>query len=152
MSGITITEVAPQHTAVVRADVAAEQLPEVFHRAFGEVMATVARQGVAVVGPPFGYYPRMPDATVEVAAGFPVSAPVTPSGEVTNLELPGGRAVVAVHRGPFETLAATYDEITRWAATEGVTLGGVVWESYLTDPTTEPDPTRWETRIVWPLG
>jgi AraC family transcriptional regulator len=26
-----------------------------------------------------------------------------------------------------------------------------MWETYLSDPTVEPDPATWRTEIVWPL-
>jgi effector-binding domain-containing protein len=128
-----------------------DELSSVFDRAFHVVLEVVQAQGRSVTGPPFGYYPRMPGATVAVAAGFPVEAPITPSGDVTALELPGGRAVTAVHVGPFDTLERTYHELLEWAKAEGLVLADEVWESYLTDPRTEPDPARWQTAITWPL-
>jgi effector-binding domain-containing protein len=94
----------------------------------------------------------MPTDTVEVAVGFPVSASVTADGDVTPFQLPGGRAVTGVHVGPYESLAATYGELTEWAAAEGHELADQMWESYLTDPAAEPDPAGWETRITWPLA
>ena len=146
-----VVTLEPQHAAVVRADVPLDELPSVFDRAFHAVIDVARAQGLAVTGPPFGFYPRMPAATVEVAAGFPLSGPVAPAGEVTPLELPGGRAVSGVHIGPFETLDRTYRELTAWAAAHGLELAEHMWESYLTDPELEPDPGRWRTSITWPL-
>jgi effector-binding domain-containing protein len=143
--------IEPQHAAVVRAEVPLAELPGVFERAFHAVPEAARAQGLAVTGPPFGFYPRMPGETVEVAAGFPVSGPVAPTGEVTALELPGGRAVYGVHVGPFETLEQSYRALIDWAAAQGVELADRMWESYLTDPEAEPDPARWQTAITWPL-
>lgn len=152
MADVAITTIQPQPTAVVRGEVPAGDLPAFFERAFHAVLDTTARQGITVTGPPFGLYPRMPGATVAVAAGFPVSAPVTADGDVTALELPGGRAVTTVHVGSFETLTRAYGDLVAWATAQGVELGPQVWETYLTDPAAEPDPERWETRITWPLA
>jgi len=151
MTTFSVETIAPQHAAVVRADVPMADLPAVFDRAFHEVMRTVAAQGLTVTGPPFGFYPRMPTATVEVAAGFPVSAPVAPDGDVTAMELPGGRVITGIHVGSFDEMEDTYRELTEWAAYQGLQLAEGMWESYLTDPSVHPDPATWRTSITWPV-
>jgi effector-binding domain-containing protein len=67
-------------------------------------------------------------------------------------ELPGGRVVVATHVGPFEAMEKTYAELIAWSQAEGLTLAEGMWESYLSDPSAEPDPSTWRTLIVWPLA
>jgi effector-binding domain-containing protein len=151
MTTFAVQKLEPQTAAVVRAEVPLRELPAFFQRAFHRAMRAVEKQGLAVTGPPFGFYPRMPTATIEVAAGFPVSAPIRPDAGVTPLELPGGRAIVGVHVGPYDTLQESYRELTKWAASEGLELSGAMWESYLSDPDAEPDPTKWRTLITWPL-
>lgn len=129
-----------------------EELRSVFDHGFREVMRIAEAQGVAIAGPPFGFYPRKPTDTVAVMVGFPVSAPVAPDGDVTAFELPGGRVVTGLHIGPYEDLRASYRELAEWAAAEGHSLAGHVWESYLTDPGEHPDPATWQTRLTWPLA
>jgi len=152
MPTFTVTTIDQQPAAVVRAEVPMEELRSVFDRGFGEVMRVTEGQRVAIAGPPFGFYPRMPTDTVEVVVGFPVAAPVTADGDVTPFELPGGRVVTGVHVGPYERLEAAYRELTEWAASHGHALAGHMWESYLTDPSTSPDPATWQTGITWPLA
>jgi effector-binding domain-containing protein len=141
-----------QPAAAVHAEVPMAGIRTLFDRGFAEVMRVAHAQGVAITGPPFGFYPRMPTDTVEVAVGFPVSAPVAPDGGVTPFELPGGRVVTGIHVGAYDRLEATYRELTAWAAAEGHSLAGHMWESYLTDPRAEPDPATWRTRITCPLA
>ncbi len=152
MTTFTVETIDRQPAAVVRAEVPMAEIRTVFDRGFGEVMRVAEDQGVAITGPPFGFYPRMPTSTVEVAVGFPVSTAITPDGDVTPFELPGGRVVTGIHLGPYESLEATYRELTEWAAAEGHSLAGQMWESYLTDPSAQPDPATWQTRITWPLA
>lgn len=149
MTEFEIREIEAQHAAVVQAELPMDELPTLFHRAFGEVMAVVGAQGVAVAGAPFGFYPRPPGETVAVAAGFPVSGPVAPTGDVVPMELPAGRAVTGVHVGYFDRLPTTYDELREWARSHAVELGDAMWEAYLTDPDAEPDGSKWETAITW---
>ena len=35
---------------------------------------------------------------------------------------------------------------------EGLTPGDIMWEYYLSDPETEPDPEKWQTRVIWPFA
>jgi len=151
MTRFTVETVEAQQAAVVRGEVPMDELPAFFDRAYHEVARVVEAQGLQITGAPFGFYPRMPDGTVAVAAGFPVSGRVTPDGPVTALELPGGRAIRGVHVGPYSTMAATYHELVGWAEAEGLELAGHMWESYLSDPSTEPDQARWQTLLTWPI-
>lgn len=152
MPTFSVETIDPQPAAVVRAEVPMQELRAVFDRGFHAVMRVAEAQGVTVSGPPFGFYPRMPTDTVEVVVGFPVSADVTPDGDVGPFELPGGRVITGIHVGPYEGLEATYRELTEWAAAEGHTLADHMWESYLSDPLAEPDPATWQTRITWPMA
>jgi effector-binding domain-containing protein len=111
-----IVELAPQEAVTVRGDVAIAELPEFFERAFHEAAEAASASGVDVIGPPFGYYPEMPAETVAVEAGYPVSAPVETRGNAHRFVLPGGRAVRAIHVGPYETLDKTYDGLQSWMA------------------------------------
>ena len=87
-----------QPVAVVRAHVAVDGIPAFLAGAFGEVVEVLAAQGVEVAGPPFARY-GMGDAGFDVEAGFPTSGPVAPTGRVEVDELPGGPAIVILHRG-----------------------------------------------------
>jgi AraC family transcriptional regulator len=35
---------------------------------------------------------------------------------------------------------------------EAVAPAREMWEYYLSDPGTEPDPARWKTLVVWPVA
>ncbi|MEZ5207621.1 MAG: GyrI-like domain-containing protein [Acidimicrobiales bacterium] len=99
--------------------------------------------------PPFGFYPRMPGETVEVWLGFPIDAPIEATGEVQPFELPGGTAVIGEHVGPFDTLSETYEALAAWAADQGIASPVPCGETYVTDPSAEPDPSRWRTAVTW---
>jgi effector-binding domain-containing protein len=147
-----IVDLDPQDAIVVRGAVAISDMPEFFQRAFIASFKAAAEAGVDIVGPPFGFYPEMPTETVVVEAGFPVSSPMEASGDVHPSVLPGGRAVVVVHIGPFEAMEKTYAALQVWMAQEGLQPASGMWECYLTDPAVEPDQSKWQTKIVWPIA
>ena len=152
MTTFTVKTIEAQPAAAIRAEVPMAELRNVFDRGFHAVMQAVTAQGVAITGPPFGFYPRMPGDTVAVVVGFPLAGPITAGDGVEPFTLPGGRVVTGTHVGPYETLGQTYEQLMAWTRAEGLTLAEGMWESYLSDPRSEPDPTTWRTLIVWPLA
>lgn len=151
-TGIRLVQRTEQPTAVVREKVPMNGLPEFFDRAYGAVMAAAQQQGVQLAGPPFGRYLGMPTDTVDVEAGFPVSAPFTASAGVVAGTLPACQAFEATHTGPYDTLTTTYDAIQARMKEEGFRPADSMWEYYLSDPATEPDPATWKTLVVWPVA
>ena len=152
MSDIHVIHTPSQHTAVVRAQVPVQDLPAFFSRAYDQVLAAVRSQRAAPVGPPFALYHGMPGVTVDVEAGFPVSQAVPASGDVVPGTLPAGEAVEAVHVGPYDRLPDTYADVQAWMAEHHLSSGPQMWESYLSDPQSEPDPSRWRTLVVVPTA
>lgn len=149
---IRLVQRTEQPTAVVREKVPMNELPEFFGRAYGAVMSAAQQQGVQLAGPPFGRYLNMPTDSVDVEAGFPVSAPITASGGVAAGTLPACQAFEATHTGPYDTLSTTYDAIQDRMTEEGFNPAGSMWEYYLSDPATEPDSSTWKTLVVWPVA
>jgi effector-binding domain-containing protein len=151
---IAITEVPSQLVAMERKTIPMDGFPEFFDRVFGEVIAAVNAARGTVAGPPFGWYHGMPADTADVAAGFPVGgmAEGPLQGDIAVVQRPGGRAAVAMHVGPYETLAQSYEQVQRYIAEhDELVPRDEMWEEYLTDPEAEPDPATWQTRIVQPL-
>jgi effector-binding domain-containing protein len=147
-----IVVLEPQDAIAVRGDVKIADLPGFFERAFHEAAEAAGASGVQIVGPPFAFYPKKPTETVAVEAGFPVSAPVEANGNAHHIVLPGGRAVQAMHVGPFDTMETSYDQLQSWMAHNDLEPAPEMWECFLSDPQVEPNPANWQTRIVWPIA
>ncbi len=127
-----------QHTAVVRATTGVEGIAAFLGEAFGEIMGQVQAQHAVVTGPPFARYTMLQDGFV-VEAGFPVAEPITAAGRVIPAELPAGLAVVVLHRGPYQAVAAAYDAAQAWVTEHDWEVTGDPWEAYLDDPEV-PEP------------
>lgn len=150
LSDFALKEIEPRHAAVIRAEVPMAELRDVFDRGFHAVMSAVQASGAQIIGPPFGFYPRMPSETVEVLVGFPVDRAIALAGDVEPFTLPGGTVLTGVHVGPYETMMETYDQLMAWVKREGIELGPAMWETYLTDPGEAP-PSEWRTELYWPV-
>ncbi len=131
---ITVVELSPQPVAIVRGTEPAAGIGAFLGTAFGTVMEAITAQGVAPAGPPFARY-EMAGDRFEIAAGFPVSAPVVAHGDVEPAELPGGVAAQTTHVGSYEAVCAGYTAIEGWLARTGRRPAGAPWEQYLDEPT-----------------
>jgi len=71
----------------------------------------------------------------------------SPSG-VHCSELPAGRVARALHRGPYDQMAPTYNAIAAWAKDTGHEFGGASWEIY---GDWDEDPAKLEVEICFLL-
>ena len=89
------------------------------------------------------------NADVEVAVG--VYEQVEGAGDVTCYELPGGQMARIVHKGPYETCAATYRALFAWIAQHRKKVVGPTREVYLNNPAKVP-PEEILTEIYAPIA
>lgn len=120
------------------------------------VLEHLASIGVEPSGPPLVIY-RLIDMNgdLQIEIGWPVPAEIPPNDRVGTGTLPAGRYVVGTHVGPYDGLLDANAELQDWGERQGLrwAMRGDRWdarfESYLTDPQTEPDPARWRTDILY---
>jgi effector-binding domain-containing protein len=62
--------------------------------------------------------------------------------------LPAGRVARALHLGPYDQMASTYDAITAWARDSAHTFAGPSWEVY---GDWDDDPAKLRTEIYFLL-
>jgi len=137
---ITVSTIPEQPILGMHEVVALADLPEFFGRAYSAVFAELVRQGVAPVGTPVAMYDTNVGATADVTAGFRTPVAVSPSDGLVAVALPGGRAVEAIHEGPYDALERTYGAVMEWFVAHDVAAGAVMWEEYLAGPPEAPDP------------
>jgi len=138
------------------------ELGRVAHR-IPEVLAWLGNHGVEPAGAPFFKYDVV-DMSREfvVEVGVAVGSAVSGDGDVVNGVLPGGRYASLTHTGhPCELEAATA-RLLSWASDQGLcwdmteTDAGEAWgcrlELYKTDPSAEPDMSRWETELAFRIA
>ena len=152
MVDVEVTQREEQSTVGMRAVVGLDELTDFFGRSYSAITAALAEQGCHIAGPPFAKYYGMPTDRIDVEAGFPIAGPFAATGDVQPGSLPGGRCYEATHTGPYDTLEQTYNVILEQIGRDGGTPADVMWEYYLTDPDTEPDPGKWQTLVCWPVA
>ena len=152
-----------QPYAAIRVRVSMADLAAVVPPLNQEVFAWLGERGVSPAGAPFWKYNVIDMAAkLEIEAGVPVAAAVAGDDRVVTGVLPAGRCATLTHVGhPSELVAAT-GALLDWAAAQGLTFDvtpgddGEVWacrlENYLTDPSQEPDMSKWVTELAFKLA
>ncbi len=139
-------EVPETATAVVAATVPKDELPSFFDRSFGLLGATLAEQGVAILGPAFARYDGPMGEAIELEVGFPIDGVLVETGEVKTGSLPGGRAAHLSHLGGYDGLAASWECLTTWTVDQGLSISAI-WEVYVTEPSPDMDPATLRTDL-----
>ncbi len=130
---------------------------------FAEVFGWLGARGLAPAGAPFFKYNVIDmERELEVEAGVPVPAAVTGDDHVVSGVLPAGRYATLTHVGHPSELAEVTKALLDWAARQGLRWdmasadGGERWRSrleiYLTDPSQEPDMSKWQTQLAFRLA
>jgi effector-binding domain-containing protein len=157
-----ITERAEQPYAAIRAEVTMAELAGLAHR-FGEVFGWLAQRGIAPAGAPFFRYNVIDmERRLNVEAGVPVAAPVEGDDQVIAGTLPAGRYATYLHVGPYDRLIGAVETLLHWADAQDLEWDsseaedGEHWgcrlEIYRTDPSEEPDASKWETQLAFRLA
>ena len=139
-----------QPTAVIRGKVAVGDMPEWFGGVFARIAAAIQRFGAVIVGPPFARYRELGGEVFEVEAGFPVTVPIGPDGDVEPSSLPGGPAVATWHIGPYSEMRPAYHALIEWLEAHHCSPSDSAWEIYFSEP--QEDPATWRTQIMQPYA
>ena len=139
-----------RHTLVIRTSTPVGKLSEVMGSSYCEIMQTMGSSGVQPTGPPFAMYHNMDVSNLDVEIGFPVAEKTEGSGRVKAGKLPGGKAAVTLHAGPYEKIEEAYNRLTAFVKEQGLEPESYVYEFYLNDPAETP-PEELKTEIYFPV-
>lgn len=147
-----IVQTTAQPAAVIRFTIPRDQIQQVMGPGIGELMSTLAAQGIAPAGPIYSHHFRMDPGMFDFELGVPVSAPVAPAGRVRPGELPATTVMRTVYHGPYEGLGAAWGEFTAMIEAQGQAPAENLWECYVVGPESGPDASKWRTELNRPLA
>ena len=133
-------------------------MPSVAPDNFPKLFAWLSAHDIKPDGPPFIRYKVIDMAHfLQVEAGIPIAIKVKGDAKVRCDELPQGPYATYLYTGI--DLVKANAELQAWARKKNITFArsetpqGTVWaprvEFYLTDPRTQPDRSKWQTRIEY---
>ena len=127
---------------------------------FSELFGWLEEHGVAPAGAPFIRFLVIEmEGELEIELAVPVAEGVSGEGRFRADVLPGGRYGTLLHVGPYDDLVASNVALQEWAEEQGIVWDswdtdlGSAWrgrvERYLSDPSVERDPSKWEVEVAY---
>lgn len=119
---------------------------------YEEINQFLVSKEYASIDPPLVIYHFWSDTIVDIEVGVSVEDTLMEgNGRIVMNKIGKSNTVTAIHYGAYERLPETYFGINEWMRKNKVVVTGPPWEIYLTDPTKEPNPKKWETAIYFPI-
>lgn len=147
---IRVETLEETHLASIRLTTPHDHMQRTLAVLLPEVLRHVMASGTPMAGQPLVRYHNWGDP-LDIEAAIPVQSAVEAKGRVKPATLPAGEAVIAWHVGPYDRLGETYERVMAYMEEHGLERRAAPWEEYWTDPGMEPDPSKWRTRVVWPV-
>ncbi len=138
--------------AVKKPGVTMQTMMQAIDESYGKLGKKLAEMGKQPAGAPYICYTNMtPDySTFDMEAGFPITEEFPVEGEFYITKTYAGRSVEAMHKGPYDTLEATYGKVMKYLAENGLESTGTYYDFYLNDPDSTA-PEELLTKIVFPI-
>ena len=147
----TVDWSAKQYLAV-RNTVAIDKMPELLGGYYGTVMGALEKAGGQMTGPATGLYYTwdMENNSTDMAAAVPVAATVkNPATQM--ISIPAGKALLIEHLGAYDKLGEAHEAMDAYINSTSAQIKPPAIEEYITDPSTEPDTSKWLTKIYYLL-
>jgi AraC family transcriptional regulator len=148
---IEVKDVEPQWVLSIRQDSTPEGMGAVFQQLVPVIEAYCEKNGIARSGPLIGLYHDYREDHVDMEIAVSVAGPAEGEGRIEAKELRGGRAAVAMHQGPYETIGQVHEALDAFVHERGG-HGETPREVYHVRPEDDPDPASWRTEVVYPLA
>lgn len=119
---------------------------------YSALLSHLKKNNEDITGHPFAiYHESDTEGNTLLECGLPVSKKIEGTETITYKELPKCKVLVASHFGHFHSVEKTYIALQDYIQENNIEVLGTPWEIYLTDPLKEPDQSKWETKIYFPI-
>lgn len=120
-------------------------------KSYKEIISYLSDKDLKVVGKPFSIYNSTDSKGIDVVVALEIEKEIKAEKGFVTGKIEAGHAAMISHFGNYINLPATYHIITNWLHEQNYQRTGKSWEVYVNDPGNEPDSTKWETQIFFPI-
>ncbi len=143
--------VEPRAIVGIRTQCKPDEISATLGGLYAEISGYMARTGAESAGQPLAIYYDYNNENVDFQAALPVDRGVKSEGRIQFGQTPGGEVALIEYSGPYEGIPKAHAAMDIYFEGKGLEASGPPWEVYITDPTTEPDPSKWRTDIFYPV-
>ncbi|HET6243722.1 MAG: SRPBCC family protein [Bacteroidetes bacterium] len=154
-NGYTIKEITlePRVYLAKKGNISFDKIEGFYLENLPAIMESVNKAGVELSGAPCGLFYRWDTETnsAEMAAAMPVieNEKISTIKKFERIDVGGGKTLHIAFYGSYEKTEAAHNAMDEYMVEKGLHLNGEVIEEYVTDPSTEPDPSKWLTNIYY---
>lgn len=145
-----LSEQPAQPVLSMRTRTAVGNLPQELGKAYCAISQYLNEMNEQPKEAAFAAYYNMDMQDLDVEMGFPVAKPLAGKGEIKSGEIPAGKQVSYLHKGPYNQMEPVYHAMMQWINENGYTPTGVAYEFYYNSPMEVPE-SELLTKIVFPL-
>jgi len=147
----TIVNLEPHQAIAIRDHSTASGLGKKYEEIYGELSAIVKKQGLKFKEHPFGLYHSFSQEDVDMEGGFVVDGDPKSEGRMHVMQTYSGKALRADYYGPYTEIQKGWDAAIEYAKENNLETMWPCFEIYVTDPSFEPDSSKWHTEIYLPI-
>jgi effector-binding domain-containing protein len=147
---IELVEQETQTVMYIRTRTSFADMPKVIGESYCKIAAYLGEMGEQPAGMPYAAYYNLDMQDMDLEMGFPVAKPLSGEGEIKAGEIPAGKYVTCMYKGPYAQMERAYNEIFGWLQEKGLTLKGVYYEYYYNAPDEVPE-SELLTKIAIPV-
>lgn len=148
---IEMNNVPAQHVMTIQQSCNSSELSPVIGKAYGQIIDYMKAKGIQQVGAPFCIFHFYSKDSVSLEPGIFTDKLGKSQGNINAYDMKPSNVVVATYYGPYSGIEATVMKVVYWINENHKHIIGHNWDVFVTDPRTEPDSTKWETKIYYPV-
>ncbi len=148
---ITLKNVTSMYAMTYRTKCTMEEIASVMGPAFGAIMQVVSANGAQVIGSPFSIWYEWEDEIMEFDNAIPIDRNIKGTDKVLPIKTYQGKVAHVSHMGEYSTTYHSWGILETYIKDNKLEMNGAPYEVYVTDPETEPDPSKWITDLYWPV-
>ncbi len=152
---ITEIEMPKRYFLGVKKKVKPSEITAYYTENLPKCMEYVMKNKGEMDGMPCGLYYSLTqgesDDAMDLAAAIPIKKAMKVADDFESFEVAEGKALHIDFYGNYTELGNAHKAMETYMKANNLSLRGPAIEQYVTDPTTEPDPNKWLTKLSYPV-
>ena len=124
---------------------------KMYEMAYGKLGEALARAEGQMNGAPMFIVHEYKEGSMDAEFAFPIADSVAIDTSFHIGFIAGGRALSALHVGPYGTTASTWEKLDDYVVKQGFQIRHSPYEAYINDPADLSGPEEYQTLIVYPI-
>lgn len=143
--------VEPLTIATIHEKVKMSDIEKTIGADYGAIMEYIAKNDAKCSGSPMAITIAYDSLFWEFEAALPIDKEIPSNDKIKIKKSHKGKTAYVVYHGSYDKTYGAYTDIEAYIKENNLTVAGGAWETYITDPSTEADTSKWITEIYYPI-